>query len=39
MRHIFISFLAGVCAFIGADAKDLRGSVKDGDGKGVAVRH
>lgn len=36
MRHIFISFLAGVCAIIGADAKDLRGSVKDGDGKGVA---
>ena len=36
MRHIFISFLAGVCAIIGADAKDLRGSVKDGDGKGIA---
>ena len=36
MRHFFISFLAGVCAIIGADAKDLRGSVKDGDGKGIA---
>ena len=36
MKNLFISFLVGICAVIGAEVKNIKGSVKDVDGKGIS---
>ena len=36
MKKVFISLLVGIYAIAGAEAKDIKGSVKDTEGKGIA---